>query len=151
MPRPLRKTPRPPVQPVTLRRIGSREPVEVVAADELARRKEEAELQRYRRALGLDVREEHARLALRLGDTFTVPHYTRDLWWFTRDVNGVDRTVTGATFLFEQPRERTFPFDAVEPLRLWNAAEKNEAALWFDRVQNRLRPPRRQAPLRRAA
>ncbi len=65
--------------------MGSSE-AEVIAPDELTRRKEEAEWQRYRRAHGLDVRNEHERLALRLGDPITVPSYTGDLWWFVRDV-----------------------------------------------------------------
>lgn len=85
MRRPLKKRARPEPESVTVRRMGSSE-AEVIAPDELTRRKEEAEWQRYRRAHGLDVRNEHERLALRLGDPITVPSYTGDLWWFVRDV-----------------------------------------------------------------
>jgi hypothetical protein len=136
---------------VTVRRIGSDAPVEVVPPDELARRKEEAEWQRYRRAHGLDVEDEHARLALRLGDPVSVPRFTGDLWWFVRDVNGLDRTITAGTLIFDQPRERTFPFDLVELVPLWDPADENEAAFWFDAVQRRLGPVRRRTPRKRAA
>ena len=60
--------PQPKPQDVTIRRIGDAAPVEVVSPDELARRKEEADWQRYRQAHGLDLEAEHALLALRLGD-----------------------------------------------------------------------------------
>jgi len=139
MPRPLRKRKTPDPEPVTVRRIGSSEPVEVIAPDELARRKDEAEWQRYRRAHGLDARDEHVRLALRLGDPITVPSYTRELWWFVRDVNGIDRTITAGTLIFEQPRERTFPFELVEPLMIWRR-QINEVAMWCSKVQARLDP-----------
>jgi hypothetical protein len=135
---------------VTLRRVGRSEPVEVVAPDELARRKEEAEWEHYRRSHGLDQWEEHARLALKRGETITVPDYTGELWWFVRDVNGVDRTVTAATVIFEQPRERTFPFDLVEPLVLSDLGDENEAARVFAALDNRLRPTRRRRATRAA-
>lgn len=134
---------------MTIRRIGDSEPVEVLAPDELARRKEEEEWRRYERRHGLDVREEHARLALRLGAAITVPEYTGDLWWFVRDVNGPERTITAGTIIFGQVRERSFPFDLVEPKRLWHWSELNEAAEAYrvveqalGRVRTAVRKPR---------
>lgn len=138
MARPLRKRQPPKPQPITLRRVDVDEPVEIVPPDELARRKEEAEWQRYRRSHGLDVREEHARLALRLGDPVEVPIYTHMIWWLVRDVNGPERTVTAGTLIFDRPRERTFPFDLVKPVRVWGPYERNEAARWFAVVEHRL-------------
>src|SRR5688572_20684657 len=129
MPRPLKRRRRPDPQPVTLRRVGDAESVEVVPADELARRKDEAEWERYRRSHGLDQLAEHRRLALGFGATITVPAFTRDVWWFVRDVNGVERTITAATLLFDQPRERTFPFDLVEPVNLVTLGDLNDAAV----------------------
>jgi len=29
-----------------------------------------------------------------------------------RDVNGIERTITAGTLIFDQPRERSFPFDS---------------------------------------
>ena len=140
MPRPLKKRKKPPPRAVTIRRVGATDPVEVIAPDELARRKEEAEWKRYERAKGLDRRNEHARLALRLGDPVSVPTFTGDLWWFVRDVNGIARSIPAGTLIFEQPRERTFPFDLVEPVKLWHIRERNDAALWNRRVTSRLPP-----------
>lgn len=140
LPRPLKKRAKPESGPVTLRKIGRDDAVEVVAPGELERRKEEAQWEQYRRAHGFENWGEHERLALKLGEPFRVPVYTQDLWWFVRDVNGIDRTVTGGTLLFDQPRERTFPFEMVETFRLWNVDERSEAALWWARVQGRLGP-----------
>lgn len=134
---------------MTVRRIGSGDPIEVLSGDEFARRKEEAEWQRHRRPHGLDIQDEHARLALQPGDVVIVSQYTGDVWWFVRDVDGIARVVTAGTFLFDQPRERTFPFELVEPFRLWHIHEQNEAALCFARLQARLGRVRR--PEQRAA
>src|SRR5450755_4256334 len=131
MPRPLQKRVPPKPRAVAIRRAGSDGQVEVVSHDELARRKEEAEWQRYRRSHGLDVELEHALLALQIGNVVTVASYTHQVWWFVRDVNGIDRIITACTFIFEQPRERAFPFDPVKPLRLWHTHERNEAARYY--------------------
>ena len=112
--------------------------MEVVAPDELARRKEEAEWRLWQSRHGLDVRAEHARLALKVGDVLTVPDYTGELWWFVRDVNGIDRTITAATIIFEQVRERTFPFDLVELKRLWHRHEANEARAAYEATERKL-------------
>jgi hypothetical protein len=109
MPRPLKRRRRPDPQPLTLRRIDSDEPGEVVPPDELERRQVRRQLEAY---------EEHRRLALRRGETIVASDYTRELWWYVRDVNGLNREITAATYIFEQPREHTFPFEAVELLRL---------------------------------
>lgn len=53
----------------------------------------------------------------------TVPNYTGELWWFVRDVNGIERTITAGTLIFDQPRERTFP------VRAHRAADDLTAAL----------------------
>lgn len=139
VPRPHKRHPNPTPHDVTVRRIGSSEPVEVIAPDELARRKDEAEWQRFRQSHGLDLTNEHERLAVRFGDPITVASYTGELWWFVRDVDGVDRTITAGTLIFDQPRERTFPFELVEPLRVWGV-QRNEIAMWQARVQSRLGP-----------
>jgi hypothetical protein len=143
LPRPLKKPPKRTAQDVTVRRIGSAEPVEVVAPDELARRKEEAEWERQRRSQGIDLRDEHARYALKLGEPFLTPSYTGDLWWFVRDVNGPDRTITGATLIFEQPIERTFPFEMVETFRIWHIEDQNDAAIYVAKIASRLGPVRK--------
>jgi hypothetical protein len=142
MPQPFKKLPKPPPGAVTVRRIGVVEPVEVVAPDELERRKAEAEWQRYRRTHGLDLTDEHKRLALRLGDTITVPSYAGELWWFVRDVDGIDRTIAAGTLIFDQPRERTFPFELTEPFTPW-PIQRNEAQWWWEQIQARLGPVRK--------
>ena len=127
LPRPLPRRVPPKPQVVVIRHFDTGESIEVVASDTLQRRKEEAEWQRYRQSHGLDMREEHAKLALGLGDPLTVPGYTRDIWWFVVDVNGIDKTVSAATLLFDQPRERTFPFELVELAWLFGGHETREA------------------------
>jgi hypothetical protein len=153
LPQPLRKIPRPPVREVVIRQAGQPKPVGVLEPDELARRKEEAEWQLHRQRLGLDVREDHRRFALDLGDALTVPKYTGDIWWFVRDVNGPARTITAAALIFDQPRERTFPFDLVEVLELWDSHQINEAHIAYSRLNRLLgRASRRnQARVQRAA
>jgi hypothetical protein len=141
---------RPDPQPVVLWRIDGVEPVEIVPADELARRKEEAEWQRYRRSHGLDQWEEHRKLALRRGATITAPDYTGELWWFVLDVNGLDRTITAVTEIFEQMRERTFPFDLVEPVTLYDQWDIHEATRVFGELAGRLSDPSRKASQRAA-
>jgi hypothetical protein len=86
----------------------------VVSADELSRRKEEAEWQHFVRANGIDLRHDHALLALRPGAVVMVPAYTDRIWWFASDVNGIEMIVTACTVLFGTPIERTFPFPMVE-------------------------------------
>jgi hypothetical protein len=149
MRKPLKKLPKPVPQEVTIRRVGHDDPVEVVQPDELARRKEEAEWQRWRRTHGYDVWGEHRLLALQLGDTITVPRYSIDIWWFVRDVNGIDRTITAGTFIFDQVRERSFPFEMVEVLDLSESHDINEATWWWNRLRAVL--PARQKPADRAA
>jgi hypothetical protein len=48
-----------------------------------------------------------------------VPDFTRDLWWFVRDVHGIERTITAVTEIFEQPREDV-------PVRPRGAADAHE-------------------------
>lgn len=141
MPRPLKRRRRPDPQPLTLRRFGSDEPGEVVTPDELERRQWQRELERI---------EEHRRLALRRGDTITVPDYTGELWWFVRDVNGLERDITAATLIFEQPRERTFSFEAVELLMLWHQWDYHEALRVFAKLERRLSSQPRADPARAA-
>lgn len=140
-PKQKRSTPKPEL--VVIRHADQDDPVEVVSHEELVRRKEEHEWQEYARRTGLDLRDEHARLALHDGDVITVPGYTRDLWWFVCDVDGIDRQITARTFVFEQPRERTFPFDLVEPRPLWHIAERNEAASHHQRLVHHFGQSRR--------
>ena len=155
LPRPLRKRIPPKPQAVTIRRIGDDEPVEVIGPDELAWRKDDEEWQRYRRAHGLDVWDEHELLALQLGSVIASAGYTGpDLWWFVVDVNGIERRITARTRLFGTPYEQVFSFDVVEPLRLSAPGERNDA--WIEwqsirgvarcrRLARRARQERREA------
>ncbi|HEY4277676.1 MAG TPA: hypothetical protein VGM91_05625 [Conexibacter sp.] len=111
--------------------------MEVVSPATLLRRKEEAEWQRISRARGYDLYAEHALLALAQGDIVTAARYTGDLWWFVRDVNGVERTITAATVMFDQAVERTFPFEMVESYRLW-PTQVNEKTAWIERLEQEL-------------
>ena len=137
MPRPLRKIPPPKPSDIVIRHVGSNEPVEIVAPDELERRKDEAMGQRYSARHGLDMVDEHARLALAYGAVITVPAFHADLWWFVLDVNGPERTITAATLLFDQLKEATLPFDAVAVPTMF-PLELNEAGVVFDRIRVRL-------------
>lgn len=71
--------------------------------------------------------------------------------WFVRDLNGPERTITGATLIFEQPFERTFPFEMVETFRLWHVTDHDYARQWFERVQARLGAVRKRDGDKRAA
>lgn len=133
---------------MTLRRVGSSEPVEVVAPDELARRKE-AEWERYRRSHGLDQWEKRARRALQRGETITVPNYTGELWWFVRDVNGIDGRSPPQRSSSTAARAHV-PLRSPEPLVLWDPGDENEAARVFMTLDDDLRPTRRRRAMRAA-
>lgn len=137
----MKKRQRPKPGKVTIRHVGGTGPVEVVAPDELEARKLQAEWEQYASSRGLDDYDEHARLALRLGDPVAAPFLTGEMWWFVCDVNGPARTITVRTFIFDMPTERTFALEMVEPLRLRHIAEKNEAARVWVRLNASLGTP----------
>lgn len=124
-----------------IRRVGE-DVADVVPHDELVRRKEEAEWRAIERRWGTDLREEHALLALRPGDTVQVADYTGEMRWFVTDVNGIMRTITARTLIFECLVERTFPFQMVSPCWGLTRADRNENALYW----NRLKPKSGAAP-----
>jgi hypothetical protein len=63
------------------------------------------------------------------------------LWWFVKRVNGPEQTITAQTLIFDQPRERDFPFAVV-------ARQEPEDPDEADRYRRRLGLPMGEVPCR---